>query len=375
MGFDIKIGSLRQYSLEMDELAQNVNPHFYIEANTKLALWEHGYMNHVWPMHELIVKRTIEQNKKIYGPGALLYRSRLALEDTAKVYTDNDRKHADKFEKLTDADESIGAVPRPRQERLPPLLKNEYGQAPYDDDVPGLDPLSGDAGRLLDRPPAKPPEENPDTQDPVQEVKDAVDLLSPANGINWGIKKIFGVDLVAKVSNVFGGDWQAWWRCADVWRRVGETQALVAHEVWRGNARLDADWQGNAADKAYAYFHELSFAIKKLKPVYDKLWNIYRIAGIHVEKASGIVADLIKELTDEAIISFLASTPTGGALASSHIVVKIRNILNRIQTTTMIYDGLVGAAADALAEVMAALTPIERSLPEPYSVPEAYRKL
>jgi hypothetical protein len=377
MGFDVRIGSLRNYSLEVDQLAQNVNPHLYIEANTKLPPWDHGYLNKVWPLHEQIVKQTIAQNKKIYGPGAVLYRSRLALEDTAKIYADNDRDHADEFAKLTDADESIGAAPRPRGETLPPRQKNAYGLPTHQDHFPYItdrDPLSGDAARLLDTPPT-PPDANPDTDDPVRKIKDTVDWFSPTHLVNTGIYQIFHIDLVDEISNVFGGDWQAWWRCAEVWRRVGETQALVAHEVWRGNARLDTDWHGNAADAAYAYFHRLAFAIKDLKPAYLKLWNTYRITGIHVDKASGIISDLLKELSDQAIIAFLSTTPAGPVLAGSHIVVKIRNILDRIQKATMIYDGLIGGAAGVLGDILGWMTTIEKKLPEPYAVPAAYRKL
>jgi hypothetical protein len=377
VGFDIRIGCLRNFGLELDELAQNINPHHYIEANTKLPPWDHGYLNRVWPLHEQIVERTIEQNKKIYGPGAVLYRSRQALDDTATLYADNDRGNADGFERLTEADESIGAVTRPRHETLPARQRNVYGLPTYQEHFPFVtdrDPLSGDAGRMLDARPT-PPAENPDTDDPVGSIKSAVDWFSPTHLINTGIFKLFHVDLVGEISDVFGGDWQAWWRSADVWRRVGETQALVAHEVWRGNARLDADWHGNAADAAYAYFHQLAFAIKDLKPVYDKLWNVYRITGMHVDKASGIIADLLKELSDQAIIAFLSTTPAGGALVGGHVVVKIRNILDRIQKTTMIYDGLVGAAAGVVGEVMSWMTDIEKKLPEPYAMPASYRKL
>jgi hypothetical protein len=365
MGYDVKLSSLRGYTLTMTELGNNVNPHLYVQANAQLEVTERGLFGILSPVHDRIVKDVVDQNKKIYGYDALLYRSAHALDDAARLYADNDD---DARARLQAADRSIGEVHRPITEDLPPLEKNLMG-------LPGHyhDPLQGDANRLLRGGPTTPEsDDNPD--DPLGLITKKVDWLSPSHWINKGIESLTGHNPFGEISEAFGGDWKAWWRCSDVWRRVGGTHALVAHEVWRGNARLDLDWDGNAADSAYAYFHKLAFTLKSLKQPYDKLWNLYRTAALHVSQAAGVVTDLLNDLGDKAIILGLSRTGVGKALLEAYFVKEAMAIIKKIQQVVLFVKSLLGGVANTLSGVLLLMTNLGKQLPEPYAMPAAYQR-
>lgn len=382
MGYHVKIGSLREYTLLMNELAQNINPDLYVAKHGQIELWDEGYLSIFTQTHNTMTERVDKQLKRIYGYDALLYRSAQGLADTQELYGENEDKGSDRFKEIDAADRAIGPAHRPRHEVLPPRQRNAFGLPSYSPHFPyhaDRDPLAGDAGRLLDSKPSVPEvDDNPDAEDPndpLLYIKKAVDWFSPTHVINKGIQYLVGVDLVNEISSVFGGDWKAWWRCSDVWRRVGETHALVAHEVWRGNARLDPDWNGNAADSAYAYFHRLAFALKALKTPYDKLQAAYRSAAVYVEKASGLVADLLKELGDNAIIALLSLTPAAEPLLAAKTVKKVVDVIKKIQLSIQVYDRILHGVARLIAGVQMLMIDLEQKLPEPYEMPAAYRKI
>lgn len=144
------------------------------------------------------------------------------------------------------------------------------------------------------------------SQGPILDTfNDCGDLLSPTYWLTEAYQAVFGFNPLDVVVQWFGGDWEAFAKCGDVWRQLGEAVAAVSDNVQAGNKTLDLTWDGHAADAAYAYFHKFASKLDQIKEQFDKLKTEYghlsHAAYSTAEAISGYLGGIIDGLLITAI--------------------------------------------------------------------------
>ncbi|TDE95092.1 hypothetical protein EXU48_10055 [Occultella glacieicola] len=78
-------------------------------------------------------------------------------------------------------------------------------------------------------------------------------ILSPTTWVRTVISWVFNWDPLTEVMKVFAGDWNAVAQAGRAYEMLGEWADLVEEEVGVATTKVQADWEGNAADAASTY--------------------------------------------------------------------------------------------------------------------------
>ncbi|MEU9502448.1 type VII secretion target [Streptomyces sp. NPDC048196] len=151
-----------------------------------------------------------------------------------------------------------------------------------------------------------------------------LDFASPSATTLEFIKAMTGWDPLGDFVNWSAGDWESFLNCSDVWGSLADLSAAISRNIKAGNIELDASWQGNSADAAYAYFDELGDKLLSLEETFNSLKdNYFEISGAVYafgEFYKGMIVDVL-DLGLKALLNFIAgdaalATGVGAAAAA-----------------------------------------------------------
>ncbi|MFE7800371.1 WXG100 family type VII secretion target [Nocardia sp. NPDC057440] len=180
---------------------------------------------------------------------------------------------------------------------------------------------------------------------------------SPAQGVYWVIEKVTNVDVPKWIASQIAGDWEAVSRAADAAGNLA-TFNQNYHDTIKTDwdSILESSWQGNAADKAQSYFHNLAGQIKWQISGLNEIQRILDNASDAMSTLAQFLADLVQFLSDLAIIWIIESLiamgpnpdPTGVSRAAALTAMAAtglamyKNITKGVTIIAGIFDLIVG---------------------------------
>ncbi|MET8679880.1 hypothetical protein ABZW18_20440 [Streptomyces sp. NPDC004647] len=145
----------------------------------------------------------------------------------------------------------------------------------------------------------------------------ALDFASPSATVLEFIKVMTGWDPLGDFVSWMTGDWESFLNCADVWGSLADLCGAISRNIKAGNIELDATWQGNSADAAYAYFDEVGSKLLTLEETFNSLKDNYlSISGevyAFAEFYKGNLVDVI-DLGVKALLNFIAGQVASGTV-------------------------------------------------------------
>ncbi|MET9018807.1 hypothetical protein ABZV93_02365 [Actinopolymorpha sp. NPDC004070] len=149
-------------------------------------------------------------------------------------------------------------------------------------------------------------------------VDDVMALTSPSAWILELVYGTLGTDPFQEVAARLAGDWKCFADCVDLWHMLGDAYGAVATNLRRGNALLDATWDGNAADAAFAYFRDLTTYLDSLDRALKVGSEEYERLALLVWYGAKGLGELLQTLVDFALCAATALA-AGGATAATGI--------------------------------------------------------
>ncbi|MFF4909665.1 transposase [Streptomyces sp. NPDC001260] len=149
-------------------------------------------------------------------------------------------------------------------------------------------------------------------------VETVSDFLSPSEWVLGVIEFALGTNPLEQAISWFTGDWESYVRCAEMWRNTGRFTQDLATNLRSGNRKLDAGWNGNAADSAYVYFDELAKKIDSLDGHLQDLRTSYLDVARAIARGAELIKGVLEQLADRALILEIELT-AGTALVETGV--------------------------------------------------------
>ena len=112
-------------------------------------------------------------------------------------------------------------------------------------------------------------------------------------------------DVVAEVVEPLSGDWAGLLRCAEVFERLAGASAAMSSNVQWGAVCLDRVWSGHAADSCEEVLVLVDTALAEAQEPFRGLAEQYRTAAEEVHSINELMAELVGDLVDYAVIAAL----------------------------------------------------------------------
>ncbi|MFF7728029.1 hypothetical protein [Streptomyces sp. NPDC008001] len=166
--------------------------------------------------------------------------------------------------------------------------------------------------------------------DPLKAFNDAAEALSPAGWLLKLAELYVGEDPLKWAEKFLTGDWDAYSTCASAWRETGRACAAVARNLRSGSTRIDAVWDGNAAESAARYFSALAGNLEDFHASLDTMSTEYLAVAQAVMYAGAAIGDCLGAMLDALITTSLitaAGAATGGTAAAAAAAMGTRELL------------------------------------------------
>ncbi|HEX6501586.1 MAG TPA: hypothetical protein VF054_21505 [Micromonosporaceae bacterium] len=186
---------------------------------------------------------------------------------------------------------------------------------------------------------------------------DFFSILSPTDWIANFLIEITGWDPLGWICSSFMGDWQAFASCGIAYANLARACQDLGVNIQEGELRLEASWEGNAADAARAYFSDLAAKVSGMQIALDDAAQEYEKAARGAWLAANQVKNLLESIIDSAVIA-AGCTAAGTALIETGAgavvgyglaaleVARITEMIARagqiIQTAGMVIEGVAG---------------------------------
>lgn len=143
---------------------------------------------------------------------------------------------------------------------------------------------------------------------PFSNPASVLDWVSPSHIVNEFVKQVVGYDIFGEASKLFAGDWELVWQAAGAYRNLAKAMQDIGMNVAHGIVELDASWDGNASEAAYAYFTELSGTISSQQLSLNALADSYEKAAEGTYRIGETVSGIMKDIMDAAAIGAVAAS-------------------------------------------------------------------
>ncbi|PHQ53388.1 hypothetical protein BLA24_01520 [Streptomyces cinnamoneus] len=160
----------------------------------------------------------------------------------------------------------------------------------------------------------KPPGEPEDFLDPLESINAVCDVLTPGSWLLKLAELMLPRDPVAWAQEQLAGDWKAYAKCSETWRRAGQACDAVARNIDAGVKDIDATWDGNAAEAALRYFDALRGDLEEFRTSLQAMGDEYLAVAQAVSAAGQAIGECIGAITDALVtgaIAAAASTALG----------------------------------------------------------------
>lgn len=131
---------------------------------------------------------------------------------------------------------------------------------------------------------------------------DAFNYISPSAWVNEIIEQVCGVDLFGWATDTFTGEWTALYKFGDALQSLARFMQELGMGIQAGAIRLDASWDGNAADAAYNYFSTLAAATSGQQTALFAAAEGYHDAARGAWQLSNQLGNLLQAVADKAIL-------------------------------------------------------------------------
>lgn len=183
--------------------------------------------------------------------------------------------------------------------------------------------------------------------------------LSPTYWSLEAIKFVFQAekDPLEQALDWFTGDWAEYAKCGEMWSNSGSAMNAVSANIANGNAKLDASWDGNAADTAYVYFSELSKEIDKLGDNLKDLETHYTQLALAVFEGMNTVKGILSAMADSLILielevaagTLLAETGVGLLIGYGAAIYEVTRVIRLWGKATATYTSTMNAVKAAVS--------------------------
>ncbi len=139
-----------------------------------------------------------------------------------------------------------------------------------------------------------------------------IDKLSLLAGARMLLEKLVGFDFIRSIREWFFGEWEAWTKCATIWKACANGTESIAENVHDATTGLHGDWEGNAADAARVYFEKFRDAIYTEADAFSALQELYEWATEFIFEMHLIYDDILNTALDVLLTILTAGTKAGG---------------------------------------------------------------
>ena len=339
-----------------------------MQDNSGLAGGE-GWLNQLSGAHDFVVTETMDWLSRVDNP--LAVQSAGAVARTVQHYRETDSKHAADLDAKLPANGSLRQV-------LDPVwqfhLESYSGRPPFDD---VLDPQKAYAP-IPDYNTYEDYQYQPSWYDRVsvaglgrQAIWRATEFMAT---VGWIERAYDPYDLALKP---VVGDWAGFRGCADMFRNLAEALQTMSGNLHRSQTSMSEVWRGNAADSCHVHLGRIRLALADTQPALVGIADRYQEAADGQAEFRVVVAQLLDDLIDAAIIlvaavaagTVTAKTLVGPIIAgvvgireAGRIVRAIRTILDWWARIDAVISG-VRSAMDSFGQMQASEYHLPR-LPE-----------
>jgi hypothetical protein len=321
----------------------------YVQSHTGLAGGE-GWINQLSGAHETVVGHTLDWLAELGNPVAIMSAS--TINRAAAHYENTDRAEAARLDASARSHASLLDVPDPAGDHF----LDAFAWRGRFDDV--LDPQDH----------YRPP---PDyhTHDDYLYQPQWHDRLSFAGlgreAVYRATEFLAGCGMLDRPYDPYEfalkpvvGDWAGFRGCADVFRNVALALAVASGNVHRSQVTLPEVWRGRAADSCNVHLGRIRRVLLEAGPALNAVADRYQEAADGQAAFRRVVAQVIDELVDAAILLMIAvaagavtvKTVIGpviaglvGIGASTSVVACVRRIEKSYQLVDAAMAGVEGA--------------------------------
>lgn len=179
----------------------------------------------------------------------------------------------------------------------------------------------------------------------------AGELLSPTEWILFVLRELGFVDVNQWLDDNFKGDTEGIAKCAGALKNLGTFSANIGTGLkeLRTGVRVDADWQGNAAEAFSSYITELESTCEQLKEQVTALADMIRDTAEAGQKKIDILVGLLKGICDGVVLlaveaaaaSATSWCPVGWiiwVLAGAELLYIASQISKALEVPTQLFD-------------------------------------
>lgn len=120
------------------------------------------------------------------------------------------------------------------------------------------------------------------------------------------------IDIVAELLDPFTGDWAGFKACGDALVSLAEASRDLHANVGWIEQRVDAVWQGNAADACWLQVRRLQRSLSQVPPVLDGYAEVYEETVTTVRELQEQAAAVLAEALDWAVAVLLGQAGVAG---------------------------------------------------------------
>ncbi|MCA6091739.1 hypothetical protein LE181_06105 [Streptomyces sp. SCA3-4] len=149
--------------------------------------------------------------------------------------------------------------------------------------------------------------------DPLIAITAAGDVFSPGGWFLKLAELMLPTDPVEWAQEQLVGDWKAYAACSQAWRNAGRACGAIARNVEAGSKRIDATWDGHAAEAAIDYFEALRKNLDDVQGALDTMAEEYRVVTESIARTGQAIGGCISAIID-ALVSISVTTAASTAL-------------------------------------------------------------
>ena len=340
MGFAVAPDLVIKYADVVQEQGNHADKaHQYATTNLDIEIADEGLINLMTSAHKTVREQVEDSMQHL---ATLCAATQVELRRTATFYQNTDMANAARLD---------STYPGHDSNPMPPIV-TRAGTA-------GVKELNPPEGRLTL--PVTPPE----FQNPLTPINAVSNFLSPTWWINNVLKETINVDAFGAASTFFGGNWEAYAKCANVFHCLSYFCSDVHDNIHLNALYLSQTWQGHAAESAYEYFNSVANSLDSYQQALVQLRDLYQSESKGVWEAAEGVGDLLQDISDnifwagvEALGGWVLSETAVGtaalwaaaALQCRQIVEdweKITGIINTVQKSLLTAVGTIQTITEA----------------------------
>ncbi|RSM74035.1 hypothetical protein DL991_30640 [Amycolatopsis sp. WAC 01375] len=130
------------------------------------------------------------------------------------------------------------------------------------------------------------------------------------------LENLIGFDFIQSIREWWIGEWEAWAKCATVWKSCAKGVELIAENVHDATDSLHGSWEGMAADAAHVYFEKFRDAIYTEADAFSALQQGYELVMEFIFEIHLLFDDVVNTVLDIVFTILTAGSAKGLTMAT-----------------------------------------------------------